>query len=756
MRNKLFILFLMPILLFAQQDMLGQYRPRILTRSKMWSAYRNNGLDGGGDRNNSSSHSQESLTYPGNIAREFTDFVEYFADVEAYINGDPHVIDPPRVTISQNSKGQGIWVLAVSNGTDTLVSCSGTRALTYDIKSKPYNIDNAVESILGNNEWPNSQRSNYSPNHKNITGNEPIEIHNYKYHDYILNDEFPEEIIISQWETKSGIQGTRKAYGWSYPDYDDFILQELIFENIGSQILDPVYFSLKTGLNVNAAAHGWADGFGMGWSDWRVNRKQTQDDVFFYTQSDTFKPDLPEYIDDYKKHIMVYQRDGDWLGTNWDDTGQPYKLEVANTHENEFQGQKENQLLAYQYIGLGVIDYLPEGDYIHPKVSDQPISAKWWKSGNIEELDFDDPNPLAHNDMQMFHSMVLDNHHEITHTPIIDDLGENALIFGPYRLEPGQKAKIVIAFVGGSGADWLNEDEITWSLTPEAIQEHTLGERSLFRNFEKAKFAYENGFDVPDAPPDVEIWFGNSIRGEVIINWSDKAEKALDPDYQGDEAKDVRSYKIYRSWPPSHFWHNGPWEFVIEIPIGDPNYYKVENGTYSFTDTESFSGYNYYYSVRTVDSGHEHWYDKHGIDHGPIPPLESGMASPEQKNIIAVTPYQGSNSIFDQMSEPIRVVPNPYRLDFKDPLHMYPDAGDPYKLRFINLPRRCIIRVYTVSGDLVLEKKHLDESSGESAWRQETITFSGNIVSGIYYWVVESLVPESRGQIQRGTLAVVK
>ena len=89
--------------------------------------------------------------------------------------------------------------MAVANGTDTLVSCSGTRNITYDIEAKPYDIDNALESTLGDSSWPNSQRSNYAPNYKNIVGNEPVEIHNYRYHDYILNDEFPEEIIISQW-----------------------------------------------------------------------------------------------------------------------------------------------------------------------------------------------------------------------------------------------------------------------------------------------------------------------------------------------------------------------------------------------------------------------------------------------------------------------------------------------------------------------------------------------------------------------------
>ena len=76
MRRFIFII-LIHMIVFAQIDMIGGYRPRILTRGKMWSAFRNNGLDGGGNRNTSSSHSQESLTYPGNIARELIDFVEY-------------------------------------------------------------------------------------------------------------------------------------------------------------------------------------------------------------------------------------------------------------------------------------------------------------------------------------------------------------------------------------------------------------------------------------------------------------------------------------------------------------------------------------------------------------------------------------------------------------------------------------------------------------------------------------------------------
>ena len=744
-------------MLIAQQDMTEGYRPRNLTRGKMWSSYRNNGLDGGGNRSKSDSHSQESLTYPGNMSRVGLDFIEYFIDVSAYLAGEPNVIEIPRVTIPQSSKGQGVWILAVDDQGDTLVSYSGPRNVTYDVQPAPYNINNSPEAVLGDTTYHNLERSNFSTYHNSITGNEPIEIHNYRYHHYTAHNNSPEEIIISQWNTKTGIRVTRKAYAWGYPNFDDFIIQELVFENIGTKILDPAYLTLMNSFSLNSMAHGWADKFGMNWSDWRHNRQQTQDDLFFYTKADTFTADDSENTDLYKNYIMFYQRDDDWLGTNWDDTGQPYKLEAASAHADEMQGQLENQLLAYQYIGMGVLDYLPDNtNFVHPSSAIQPVYAKWWHGGENNQFDYEDPNSGMHTDQEMFTMVIGNNDQDITKTPQDPGLGTHALVFGPYRLEPGQKTKLVIAFVGGSGADWLGEDELTWSTTEDATAERILGERSMFRNFDRAKFAYENNYNVPDPPPDVKISFANTQLGQIKIKWSDDVEDAQDPDYENEEARDVRGYRVYKSWPPSHYWHYGPWEFLIDIPIGSPKYYEESNGTYSYIDSTSYSGYNYYYSVHTYDSGHDHWIDVNGNDVGPILPLESGITSVEQKNPIAITPYQGSMASFDSMNVPIRVVPNPYRLDFNDPLHMYPDVADPYKLRFINLPKACIIRLYSVNGDLVYERKHTNENSAEESWRQDTISLSGRVDSGIYFWVVESLDPASNGQIQKGTLAIVK
>ena len=60
MRYILLLIIIINNNIFMQADMTEGYSPRNLTRGKMWSSYRNNGLDGGGNRSKSDSHSQES------------------------------------------------------------------------------------------------------------------------------------------------------------------------------------------------------------------------------------------------------------------------------------------------------------------------------------------------------------------------------------------------------------------------------------------------------------------------------------------------------------------------------------------------------------------------------------------------------------------------------------------------------------------------------------------------------------------------
>ena len=763
--TRILVIFFYPLLimssLFAQSDPVTGYTPRFSTRAKLWEMFRNNGLQGGGNEPRYQSDDQTAFQYPGNAGRG-QDFMEYWLDVEAYINGDPNLIDVSRACIPQNARGTGLWVLSVADG-DTMVSYSGPRDVTYDVDDKRYSMNGSVEETLGDSSWPNIERSNYSPYHNMIQGNEPIEIHNYVHGKYIPNDEFPEEIIISQWENKMGLTMTRKAYAWSYQEYDDFMIHEIIYENTGSKNLTDTYFTFMNSFSVSSGGHQWSIGFGRGWGDWRGNQPSVQDDWLLFTKAPNYEADNPESTAVYSDLILCYQRDDDWIGSPEDDTGQPFDEEIADmgpTSYNEYQGQVQGQITAYQYVGFGPLDLYPpftndpNENYVSPESSNQPYSFKWWKNGAGE--DWTEPNQSRDTDEEMYRMLIDVTDGAIVENPDSSNLVTHALTFGPYSLTPGEKAKIVLAFVAGSAADWYNKDEITWSKELTAKLELKKGEYSIIRNFRKAQFIYNMGFDVPDPPPDVSVTFKNSQDGNIILSWDAKADLAHDPDYEGEEAFDVEGYRIYRSQPPSFDWHYGPWEFVKEIPLKDENYYDTTTDKYTFTDEESLAGYNYYYNVRTYDSGHDYWADKYGVDHGPVPSLESGYASPEQKNMIAETPFQPSSPIYDQMTEQIRVVPNPFRLDYKDPAHMYPDVADPYKIRFINLPKHCNIMIYSASGDLVYEKEHIKHTAAETSWRQNTISFSGRVVSGIYFWVVESLDPASMGKIQKGTLAVIK
>ncbi len=755
----LFSHLLLSAQLFSQSEMLSRYKARHLTRGKLWTSLRNNGAQGGANNDGSIYQDQSGLEYPGNAVRDLHDFVDYWLDVAAVIKGDPNILEVPNATRANNSRGEGIWILGVVNG-DTMVSYTGPRDYTDDVRTLNYNITASPEAQLGNNDGPNASRSNYSPYHNTID-QEPVEIHNYRYSHYIPNDEEAEEMIISQWKNKLNIQVTRKVRAWSYQDYDDFFLVELIFENIGTTTVADAYFALMNAFSLSLSGHTWGSGAGMHWPDWRTNEDPTQDDIYRCTAANNFVADLPENTAEYQQYKLSYQRDGDWYSTTWDDTGEPYKSQFAARGENELQGQTEDQLLAYAYIGMGPIDYLPpfvndQESYVAPSVAEQPYAIKWWENKRLKSEEITEPSRQRHTAKQMYTMLTDISQGRIDDDPEEESLVTHAHVYGPYTLAPGDKAKIVVAFVAGSAATALGMDEISYARSEGAQDKLTLGEHVLFDHYKKAQFAYENGYDLPDPPPDVEFELAFNDLGQIRVKWNDDVEEAQDPDYAGNESYDIVAYRIYRSQPPSYNWHTGPWELAIEIPIKDPACYHAATGSYSFDDPGSYSGLNYYYNIRAVDSGHEHWYDRNGVDFGPIPPLEGGYASPEQKNMIAVTPYQKATAEFDAFEKQVRVVPNPFRLDDADLLHRYPDAADPLKIRFINLPRHCKIRIFSVSGDLVYEAEHSSTNSAEMSWRHEALQVTGEVVSGIYFWVVESLMPESKGQIQKGTLAIVK
>jgi transglutaminase-like putative cysteine protease len=59
-------------------------------------------------------------------------------------------------------------------------------------------------------------------------------------------------------------------------------------------------------------------------------------------------------------------------------------------------------------------------------------------------------------------------------------------------------------------------------------------------------------------------------------------------------------------------------------------------------------------------------------------------------------------------------------------------------IKFVNLPERAIIRIYTVSGVLVTVIEHNSLTSSEATW--DLRNRDGRLVaSGVYFWHVEAL-----------------
>ena len=209
------------VLVFASEICAQQPElQRHLTRGKLWATFRNTGTQG--LRDDSRLGADAGLMYPGWGIGE-RDFTEYW------------IIGQDADHRYHTSQGEGFWVFTREGGSYN-VSTSNPRYNTDDIFEMIYDAAAGPERDLGvetRSPLTGNTTANYWPGAPALVADEPIEIHNYDYGRYIPNDNEAEEIIISKWTTERGLTITRKARAWSYPDYDDFIILEVIIENTG-------------------------------------------------------------------------------------------------------------------------------------------------------------------------------------------------------------------------------------------------------------------------------------------------------------------------------------------------------------------------------------------------------------------------------------------------------------------------------------------------------------------------------------------
>lgn len=284
----------------------------------------------------------------------------------------------------------------------------------------------------------------------------------------------------------------------------------------------------------------------------------------------------------------------------------------------------------------------------------------------------------------------------------------------------------------------------------------------------------------PDLDPivDPELFAFVPPEGDrrVVIQWDNASELRSDPITQ------QKLFEGYRVWRVDN-WERpegsiGPspdeWMLIAEfrarpkdgLGLASPNHLRrVENrdieaveilddgtprypiGRYAYTDTSGIiNGKVIFYAVTAfggIDSNRNNVIDTAEELSGQPAAVEAEVVVPRWEAQPA-----GRSINCDE----VKVVPNPYRggADWD----LVPSETDPTgtKLAFRGLPRAVnTIRIYTLSGDLILTVDH-DGTSGDGTYFWNLITRNGqNVTSGVYLFSVEH--PEG---VCRGRFVIIR
>ena len=558
---------------------------RIQSRAKVWDVYFNTGTQGVRQATEMTFFRPVGMAYPGvfwvQYPKEFinywgvrdwgsTQFVVWYSELAGTMPGFNTFV---------GTVVDGAYHVSESKAN---LESEDVVQMVYDPSKGPEaNIGQANPSPLG------PIMSNWWPGQKPPGPNEAVEIHNYTWGKYMDPDKdtFPESTIIAKWTTKRGITVTKKAYAWSYPDYDDFEILEYTFENTGDsngdgkadlgggaglQLNDTFFiFSTRFYVSQNGQANYSGDSF------YRSTQRIALDDWYKYTEAGNF--DGPAAAKGLK---MWYAFDADNPDIPGNDIGKPYSKDRAESSWHDCclkATKKEGELGAYQYVGVAPLAYTPggandpktftydtKGDarFVAPRVASQPHTVKWWNYR--DRTDYDEPGSEKMSSEKIYKEMTSPAP-LIQNQPAVPGGVNGTFAYGPYDLAPGDKVRIVYALVAAAPVE-----ENIWGWAKLGIQADMRTDKAvnnLLKHHKAARDAFMWGYDLPDPPPDVKAQMGASVEGYNKVTWGDAGDGAADPDYTGAEARDVKGYRVYRSdFKPDD------WQLFADIPVKDPKY----------------------------------------------------------------------------------------------------------------------------------------------------------------------------------------
>ena len=283
--------------------------------------------------------------------------------------------------------------------------------------------------------------------------------------------------------------------------------------------------------------------------------------------------------------------------------------------------------------------------------------------------------------------------------------------FGPWpELNPGESIHIVSAWiVTGPSIAANKEMGRKWS------------EGSI--SFDQKEAFLNSGLDSMKAAVAVahKAWNNREVNSVIGLQpvlppapgWPSRVEITSGPDQNELTWAAVPGAASYRVYRMAGFQTKPP---------GLRDVFTV-NGT-SYNDDTVIRGTRYYYAVTAVDAN--------GLESSYFATRTLGDG---------VSPFRAPGRDITS----VRIVPNPFQIQGGD-LEQggFNFTGQSNKLLFVNLPASAIIRIFSITGDLIQEFEHT-ASSGDLSWDLMINDNNQFLVSGIYFAHIESRDPQVPG-----------
>jgi hypothetical protein len=401
---------------------------------------------------------------------------------------------------------------------------------------------------------------------------------------------------------------------------------------------------------------------------------------------------------------------------------------------------REHYCQAFPYPAGCNFDFCPPWAAVkllgtHPgPVAGKTVSFNWWSYSPGDTLRATDRQKYA----ILSDGILMDPHTCVPGSfcsPIM------VLSVGPFsQVDPGDTVTVDFAMIGGDD------------------------EADLYKNADFAQFAADIDYQLPSPPPSPRLHIATGLR-RIDYFWDDSPETIPDLTSSAPGHLDFEGYRVYLGMDRQHPGLVA--QFDAAVPPHDTTGFNT--GFQAIRRDTLIDGilYRYHYAVTGLKDGFSYFGAVTSYDLGDdrVESLESGLSQNKFQAVPLAAPGEDSHG-------PI-VFPNPYRVEAQ--WDRGAQVRDHY-LWFARLPRRCVLRIYTLSGDRVFENRfdgaayHGEGARGLYDPRQDVdvdpptlsgASFAWNLITeqgqalatGLYMFSVEDL---ESGKVSRGKFLVVK